>query len=53
MDEWNISGDYRQLEKIFIEKLMEDFKSIPIPKGHICKSVSEFGIVNDILNTKL
>jgi len=50
MNEWNISGDYRQLERIFMEKLMEDFKTIPIPKGHICKSVSMVGII--ILNTK-
>jgi hypothetical protein len=36
-----------------MEKLMEDFKLIPIPKGHICKSVSVVGIVDNILNTKL
>ena len=38
MDEWGISGNYKKLEAIFIEYLMAEFRSIPIPKGHICKS---------------
>ena len=37
MDEWGISGNYKKLEAIFIEYLMAEFRSIPIPKGHICK----------------
>ena len=35
MDEWNITGDYKRLEGIFIEQLMHVYESIPIPKGHI------------------
>ena len=37
MEEWNLNGDYQKLNAMFMEKLMDDFKSIPIPKGHICK----------------
>ena len=44
MQEWNITGDYRQLERQFMERLMDDFKSMPKPKGHICKSISVFRI---------
>ena len=40
MDEWGISGNYKKLEAIFIEYLMAEFRSIPIPKGHICKSTN-------------
>ena len=40
MDEWNIGGDYKKLEAMFMEKFMDDFKSIPISKGHICKQLS-------------
>ena len=44
MQEWNIAGDYRQLERKFMERFMDDFKSMPKPKGHICKSISVFRI---------
>ena len=37
MSEWRIDGDYKKLEAIFMEKLLDDFRSLNIPKGHICK----------------
>ena len=42
MNEWRIDGDFKKLEAIFMEKFLDDFKSLKIPKGHICKSLSIF-----------
>ena len=37
MKEWRIDGDFKKLEAIFMEKLLDDLRSLNIPKGHICK----------------